>query len=97
MYSAVVRHDCPDFTPVPSSSPSFFGFGPLRVFETCFVLPRNPEKYRSVSTFSAICHPVECAWGKKAFGGYLGGDKAAWKVSDTGAAYFVFAPVCSPK
>jgi len=34
---------------------------------------RNPGKYRSVSTFSAICNPSACPWGRKAFSGYLGG------------------------
>ncbi|CBJ28708.1 esterase [Ectocarpus siliculosus] len=43
---------------------------------------RNPDKYRSVSAFSAICNPVECPWGKKAFSGYLGKDEAAWKEYD---------------
>ncbi|CAM9810614.1 unnamed protein product [Ectocarpus fasciculatus] len=43
---------------------------------------RNPGKYRSVSAFSAICNPVECPWGKKAFSGYLGKDEAAWKEYD---------------
>ncbi|CAM9202235.1 unnamed protein product [Hapterophycus canaliculatus] len=43
---------------------------------------RNPDNYRSVSAFSAICNPVECPWGKKAFSGYLGDDKAAWKEYD---------------
>eukprot|EP00904_Undaria_pinnatifida_P006313 jgi/Undpi1/2811/HiC_scaffold_14.g06188.m1 len=43
---------------------------------------RNPEKYRSVSAFSAICNPVACPWGKKAFTGYLGTDEAAWREYD---------------
>ncbi|XP_012259489.2 S-formylglutathione hydrolase [Athalia rosae] len=34
---------------------------------------KNPGKYRSVSAFAPICNPTQCAWGKKAFGGYLGG------------------------
>ncbi|CAM9997369.1 unnamed protein product [Ascophyllum nodosum] len=43
---------------------------------------RNPQKYRSVSGFSAICNPVNCPWGKKAFGGYLGADEATWREYD---------------
>ena len=41
---------------------------------------KNPGLYASVSAFSPICNPIECAWGQKAFTGYLGADKEAWKV-----------------
>lgn len=33
---------------------------------------KNPGKYRSVSTFAAICNPSIGTWGQKAFSGYLG-------------------------
>ncbi len=39
---------------------------------------RNPERYRSVSAFSPISHPVNCPWGKKAFSAYLGKDSTRW-------------------
>ena len=39
---------------------------------------RNPGKYRSVSAFAPICHPSDCAWGRKAFGNYLGEDRNDW-------------------
>ncbi|WP_417545745.1 S-formylglutathione hydrolase [Marinobacter sp.] len=39
---------------------------------------RNPERYRSVSAFSPISNPVNCPWGKKAFGAYLGKDTSTW-------------------
>ncbi len=39
---------------------------------------RNPQRYRSVSAFSPIVAPSQCPWGEKAFGGYLGSDRAAW-------------------
>ena len=42
----------------------------------------NPERYQSVSAFAPICHPVNCPWGEKAFGGYLGDDRDAWKAWD---------------
>ena len=42
---------------------------------------KNPGKYASVSAFSPICNPIACPWGQKAFSGYLGEDKEAWKVS----------------
>ncbi|HAA54075.1 MAG TPA: S-formylglutathione hydrolase [Myxococcales bacterium] len=44
---------------------------------------RHPELYRSVSAFSPICAPTQCPWGEKAFSGYLGDDKEAWKAHDT--------------
>lgn len=43
---------------------------------------KNPDKYESVSAFSPICNPMECAWGQKAFPLYLGEDKNSWKQYD---------------
>jgi S-formylglutathione hydrolase len=40
------------------------------------------EKYRSVSAFAPICHPMDVPWGVKAFTGYLGDNREAWKVGD---------------
>lgn len=42
----------------------------------------NPERYQSVSAFAPMCHPVNCPWGEKAFGNYLGDDREAWKAWD---------------
>lgn len=42
----------------------------------------NPKKYKSISAFSPITQPTECAWGKKAFKGYLGADETLWKSYD---------------
>ena len=39
---------------------------------------RNPQAYRSVSAFAPICNPVGVPWGEKAFGNYLGPDRARW-------------------
>jgi S-formylglutathione hydrolase len=39
---------------------------------------RNPGRYRAISAFSPITHPLDCPWGEKAFGRYLGEDRAAW-------------------
>ena len=41
---------------------------------------KNPGAYCSVSAFAPICNPVDCPWGQKAFAGYLGDNKDAWKV-----------------
>ena len=43
----------------------------------------NPHRFRSVSAFSPICSPLNCPWGEKALGNYLGADRAAWKQYDT--------------
>lgn len=43
---------------------------------------RNPERYKSVSAFSPIVSPLNCPWGEKALGGYIGSDKAAWREYD---------------
>jgi len=39
---------------------------------------RNPGRYRSVSAFAPICSPLNCPWGEKALGNYLGDDRAQW-------------------
>ncbi|WP_326524963.1 S-formylglutathione hydrolase [Sphingomonas sp.] len=44
---------------------------------------RNPDRFRSVSAFAPIASPIDCPWGHKALGGYLGDDdKAAWRRYD---------------
>jgi len=43
---------------------------------------RNPKLFRSVSAFAPIAAPSECAWGRKAFTGYLGEAPAAWAQYD---------------
>jgi S-formylglutathione hydrolase len=44
---------------------------------------KNPDRYQSVSAFSPICSPMNCPWGEKALGGYLGTDnKADWESYD---------------
>ncbi|AIO65268.1 S-formylglutathione hydrolase [Burkholderia oklahomensis] len=43
---------------------------------------RNPGVYRSVSAFAPIAAPTRCPWGEKAFTGYLGADRDAWKQYD---------------
>jgi S-formylglutathione hydrolase len=41
-----------------------------------------PDRYRAASAFSPIAAPSQVPWGIKALGGYLGGDKAAWRKHD---------------
>ncbi|KAK7090004.1 hypothetical protein V1264_009867 [Littorina saxatilis] len=44
---------------------------------------KNPGMFRSVSAFAPISNPTHCAWGKKAFAGYLGTDTKAWEEYDS--------------
>lgn len=46
---------------------------------------RNPGRFKSVSAFAPIASPSDCAWGKKAFGGYLGDDVTRWREYDATA------------
>ncbi|PCH59714.1 MAG: S-formylglutathione hydrolase [SAR86 cluster bacterium] len=43
---------------------------------------KNPDKYRSVSAFAPITAPMQCAWGIKALGAYLGEDSRRWQDYD---------------
>jgi len=43
---------------------------------------RNPDQYKSVSAFAPIVSPLNCPWGEKALGGYVGNDKAVWRQYD---------------
>jgi len=44
---------------------------------------KNPARFRSVSAFAPIASPLNCPWGEKALGLYLGEDKATWAEYDT--------------
>ncbi len=44
---------------------------------------KKPDRYRSVSAFAPITNPSQCAWGEKAFTGYLGNDRESWKAWDS--------------
>lgn len=46
---------------------------------------RHPDLYRTVSAFSPIVAPAQVPWGEKAFGRYLGDDRAAWAEHDATA------------
>lgn len=43
---------------------------------------RHPDLYQSVSAIAPIAAPTQCPWGEKAFGAYLGPDRAAWAEHD---------------
>jgi len=43
---------------------------------------RNTGRYKATSAFAPIVSPMNCPWGEKALGGYLGPDRAAWAEYD---------------
>lgn len=43
---------------------------------------RNPQRYSSISAFAPISNPINCPWGQKALGRYLGEDQTAWREYD---------------
>jgi S-formylglutathione hydrolase len=43
---------------------------------------RHPQRWHSVSAFAPICNPAAVPWGEKAFGHYLGADRASWEQWD---------------
>jgi S-formylglutathione hydrolase len=46
---------------------------------------RHPGVFASVSALAPICAPMQCPWGHKALGGYLGDDRSAWAAHDASA------------
>ena len=46
---------------------------------------RRPDVFRSCSAFAPISAPMECPWGHKALGNYLGPDRSAWAAYDASA------------
>jgi S-formylglutathione hydrolase len=43
---------------------------------------KNPQTYQSISAFAPICSPINCPWGQKALGNYLGPDQSSWTEYD---------------
>lgn len=43
---------------------------------------RNPGRYKSTSAFAPIVSPMNCPWGEKALGGYLGENRSLWTEYD---------------
>ena len=44
---------------------------------------RNPGRFRSTSALAPIVSPIQCPWGEKALGGYLGPDRTQWRAYDS--------------
>lgn len=43
---------------------------------------RHRGVFASLSALAPICAPMQCAWGQKAFAGYLGDDRSTWPAHD---------------
>ena len=43
---------------------------------------RHEKRFRAVSAFAPIVAPSQVPWGEKALTGYLGADRAAWRLHD---------------
>lgn len=39
---------------------------------------RHPGLYKAVGAFAPIANPIDCPWGKKCLGGYIGTDTSEW-------------------
>ena len=70
--------------PVDSSRVGIFGHS-MGGHGALVLALRNPRLFRSVSAFAPICAPSQCAWGKKAFSGYLGRNEQDWLQYDASA------------
>lgn len=80
MYSYVTR-ELPDLIaaqfPADGSRQGIFGHS-MGGHGALVCALRNPALFRSLSALAPIAAPMQCPWGRKAFGGYLGADQSAW-------------------
>ncbi|WP_336080022.1 S-formylglutathione hydrolase [Thalassospira sp. CH_XMU1448-2] len=74
---ALIRDHFPVSDDAVISGHSMGGHGAL------MIALRNPGTFKSVTAFSPITNPINCPWGQKALGNYLGDDKSAWKAWDS--------------
>ncbi|WP_417816106.1 S-formylglutathione hydrolase [Thalassospira alkalitolerans] len=74
---ALVRDHFPISDDTVISGHSMGGHGAL------MMALRNPGMFKSVTAFAPIANPINCPWGQKALGNYLGTDKSNWKAWDS--------------
>ena len=70
--------------PVDTSRQGIFGHS-MGGHGAITIALKNPERFRSVSAFAPIASPMNCPWGQKALGGYLGSDRQTWRQYDSAA------------
>ena len=44
---------------------------------------KNPHKFKTISAFAPISSPINCPWGQKALGNYLGDNRDEWANNDS--------------
>lgn len=77
---ALINKEFPvDASRVGISGHSMGGHGALTI------ALKNPGRFKSATAFSPICSPLNCPWGEKALGNYLGPEREAWREYDTTA------------
>ncbi|MEE2691872.1 MAG: S-formylglutathione hydrolase [Pseudomonadota bacterium] len=77
LYKLIATELPADMNRVAISGHSMGGHGALTI------ALKNPQKYKSVSAFAPIASPMNCPWGEKALGGYLGSDRSTWRAYDS--------------
>lgn len=77
LYGLIASEFPADVSRVAISGHSMGGHGALTI------ALKNAGKYKSVSAFAPIASPMNCPWGEKALGGYLGGARSAWRAYDS--------------
>jgi S-formylglutathione hydrolase len=84
MYSYVTR-ELPDVVaanlPVVPAATGIFGHS-MGGHGALTIALRNPSQYKSVTAFAPISAPMQCPWGQKALGNYLGPDRETWREHD---------------
>jgi S-formylglutathione hydrolase len=84
MYSYVTR-ELPEIVaqsfPADTAASGIFGHS-MGGHGALTIALKNPSVYKSVSAFAPIAAPMQCPWGKKGFGNYLGADQEAWREYD---------------
>jgi S-formylglutathione hydrolase len=43
---------------------------------------KHSRIFKTISAFAPVCEPSKCAWGEKAFTGFLGDNRADWREYD---------------
>ncbi|KAK6355308.1 hypothetical protein TWF696_004418 [Orbilia brochopaga] len=76
LYDALPKEFPLDPARVSIMGHSMGGHGALTLFL------KYSKKFKSVSAFAPIANPINCPWGQKAFGGYIGDDQSEWKKHD---------------
>lgn len=76
LYDLVMAEFPVDAGKVGISGHSMGGHGALTLYF------KHPAKFKACSAFAPIVAPARVPWGQKAFGGYLGGDRAEWAQHD---------------